>query len=318
MCAYAGRVVAAVDLGGTKIQTLLFDEHLAILARDRCASAPHLGAEAMITAITDSITATLDNTGGQANLLAIGIAAAGTINPSTGSADSVNLANWRDLALVGPLQTHFGCRVQLENDGTAAALGEFTHGAGLGATNLIHMALGTGVGGGLVLDGRLYRGISGAAGELGHIPLDPLGPLCGCGSRGCLEQYASGTAIARAGTDLVASGGSPILSAMAAGRPVTTEMIHQAALAGDAGASAVIATAGRWLGRGLVALVNVFNPDLIVIGGGVANLGNLLLDPARQEIAANAMRPAGPAVTIRTSTLGDTAAPLGVAALLLG
>lgn len=308
--------VAVVDLGGTKIQTLVVDAALRVLAEDRRATAPELGGAAVLAAVAASIDDVTTRAGCGAPR-AIGVAAAGTIDPATGAADSVNLPHWRDLPVVGPLRERFGCPVVLENDGTAAAWGEYLLGAGRGTREMVFLALGTGVGGGMVLGGRLSRGASGAAGELGHIPLDPTGPVCGCGSAGCLEQFASGTAIARRGTELARRGQSPALARLAAEGVLTAESVGRAAQAGDPAAAAIVHEAGVWLGRGLIALVNIFNPEVIVLGGGVTRLGAPLLEPAREEVRLRAMRPAGDVARIVRGELGDRAAGLGLAALLV-
>jgi glucokinase len=306
-----------VDLGGTKILSLVVDSSLTILAEDRRPTDPNAGPGRVVQHVAASIRAALGQVEGLGDVDAIGIAAAGTANREAGTADSVNLPHWRGMPIVPPLRQEFGCDVVLENDGNAAAWGEFVLGAGRGSRQLVYLSLGTGVGGGLVLAGRLYRGAGGAAGELGHIPLDPAGPTCGCGSAGCLEQLASGTAIARRGTNLAASGRSPMLSRLAAGGPVTAVLVHRAASDGDVAALEIIQTAGVWLGRGLIALINIFNPDRVVLGGGLTKIGPALIEPALAEVGARAMRPAGDEVEIRLSELGDRAAPLGLASKLV-
>ncbi len=310
-------VFSVVDLGGTKILTLVVDESLRVLAEDRRPTDPGEGPGKAMERVLASIATALGRLPGTGPLGAIGIAAAGTVDLDAGAANSVNLLHWRNMPIVGPIRDAFACDVVLENDGNAAAWGEFVLGAGRGARQLIYLSLGTGIGGGLILDGRPYRGTGGAAGELGHIPLDPHGHRCGCGSTGCLEQLASGTAIARSGAALVESRRSEMLSRPAAERAVTAELVHRAAAAGDQASQAIIRTAGTWLGRGLIALVNIFNPDRIVLGGGLTNIGAMLIEPALAEVAAKAMRPAGDVVEIRLSELGDRAAPLGLASLLV-
>lgn len=306
-----------VDLGGTKILTLVVDASLRVLAEDRRPTDPGEGPGKAMKRVIASIQSALDQIPGTATPAAIGIAAAGTVDAGAGSANSVNLPHWATMPIVHPLIDTFGCDVVLENDGNAAAWGEFVLGAGRGARHLIYLSLGTGVGGGLILDGRLFRGAIGAAGELGHIPLDPTGRPCGCGSTGCLEQLVSGTAIARVGAEAVSTGRSSFLTQLAQNGPVTAELVHRAALEGDSTCQEIIRTAGLWLGRGLIALVNIFNPDRVVLGGGLTKIGPMLTDPALAEVTAKSMRPAGDAVKIRLSELGDRAAPLGLASLLV-
>jgi glucokinase len=305
-----------VDLGGTKILSLVVDSSLRVLAEDRRPSEPNLGPGVVVRRVVESIGAALEGAAISRAPSAIGIAAAGTIDSGSGAADSVNLPHWRGMPIVEPVERAFDCETILENDGNAAAWGEYVLGAGRGARNLVYLALGTGVGGGIVLDGRLYRGSGGAAGELGHIPLDPNGPACGCGSTGCLEQLVSGTAIARSGAAVVASGRSDALARLTEGGSVTAELVHRAAEAGDDASRELLHETGTRLGRGLIALVNIFNPDRIVIGGGVAKIGAMLIDPALAEVRARAMPPARYQVTIALSELGDRAAALGLASIL--
>jgi glucokinase len=228
-----------------------------------------------------------------------------------------NLPGWRDVPICRYLEERLGVPARLENDANAAALGEHVYGAGRGCRHLIYMTVSTGIGGGLIIDGRLYRGATGVAGELGHMTIEPDGPLCGCGNRGCLEALASGTGIAARGEELVAQGGSALLARLAQEQgDLTAETVSRAAGQGDIACQGIIRRAGYYLGIGFASYVNIFNPEVIIIGGGLAKVGELLLGPARVEMAARAMREALKAVQLRPAELGDYAGVMGMVALL--
>lgn len=309
-------LVGGIDLGGTKILSVAVGPDGRVLGEDLRPTEAAGGPDHVLGRMRDSLLAAVRAAGPQPELAALGVAAPGPIDFERGVVVEVpNLPGWENLPVAARLSELLGCPAILENDANAAALGEFTAGAGKGTRNLVYLTVSTGIGGGLVLDGRLYRGSDGAAGELGHIPLVAGGPRCGCGAQGCLEALASGPAIARDAAELVAAGRAPILAELAAGRSVTAEMVHEAAQRGEAGARTVIEQAGRHLGAGLVAFTNIFNPDIIVIGGGAAKIGALLLDPALGHLYSAAMRPARDRVRVIPAALGDRAGALGVVAL---
>ena len=311
-----GTLVGAVDLGGTKILSLVVDEAGRVVGEDLRATEAAGGPEAVLRRIHDSLRAALRAAGAGATLGAVGIAAPGPIDAGRGVVvEAPNLPGWANVPIAARLGELLGCPTMLENDANATAWGEFTAGAGKGSRHMIYMTISTGIGGGLVLDGRLYRGANGGAGEIGHVPLVADGPRCGCGAHGCLEALASGTAIARRARELMAEGRAPVLARLVATSGVTAELVHEAAQQGDGGARAAIEEAGRHLGSGLVTFVNLFNPDLIVIGGGAAKIGAMLLDPALEEMHASAMRLAREHVRIVPAALGDRAGALGIAAL---
>jgi glucokinase len=226
-----------------------------------------------------------------------------------------NLPGWDAVPLRDQLASTFGCPVLVENDANAAAWGEFCHGAGRRTAHMVYLTVSTGIGGGLVLDGRLYRGAGGAAGEIGHIPLLPDGPPCGCGARGCLEALASGSAIARAAREARVQDRARGLSDATAADAITAEHVHSAALAGDPDCRHIIVEAGHFLGLGLTAIANLFDPEVIVLGGGVMRTGAMLLDPAVAVLRERAMPPARDHVRVALAALGDRAGVLGVAAL---
>jgi glucokinase len=195
-----------------------------------------------------------------------------------------NLDGVADFDVAGLLGARLGRPVRVENDATCAALAEWMHGVGRGTTDLVLVTLGTGIGGGLVVGGRLQRGAHGFAGEFGHMVVDPNGPLCPCGRRGCWERYASGSGLARLARDAVIARRVDRVLELAGGDPeaVRGEMVQQAARDGDRDALAVIDEFGRWVALGLVNLTNALDPEMLVLGDGLAAGADLYLDPIRR------------------------------------
>ena len=253
------------------------------------------------------------------DVLAAGLGIPATIDRERGVAiNAVNL-EITDVPLREIMRKRLGLPVFIDNDANCAALAEYLYGAGKGAHDLVMLTLGTGIGGGLVLGGEIYRGSSGAGAELGHVVIDENGPPCqgSCPNHGCLETYASGTALARDGT--AAAGREPdsaLGMALAKGDGVSGKTVTEAAIAGDQVAREVMATAGRHLGVGLASFANIFDPDVIVIGGGVSAAGDLLLEPAREELRSRALPPMNK-TTVKLAELGPDAGLIGAAAMAL-
>jgi len=209
-------------------------------------------------------------------------------------------------------------RVTVENDANAAAWGEFRFGAGSEVDHLVFITLGTGVGGGIITHGVLLRGAQGAGGELGHVTLDPTGPRCGCGNHGCLEALASGTAIERRARVVANDHPRSALGQLATERQVLGEDVTRLAEEGDEAAISVLQETGRWLGIGLAGFVNIFNPEVIAVGGGVSRAGEFILASAREEVQLRARSPSRDLVKIEEATLGPESGILGAAALARG
>lgn len=313
----SGPLYGAVDLGGTKILTAVAGADGIWLGEDTRPTEVDRGVDGVVARIADSVRASLRQAGGS-RLEGLGVAAPGPIDVERGLILSApNLPGWRDVPLAERLATAFGCPAVLENDANAAVLGEFCFGAGRGVRHIVYLTLSTGIGGGLILDGRLYRGASGSAGELGHIVLDESGPLCGCGAYGCLEALASGVAIAARGAEAVAAGLGEAIAREAAGEAVSAEHVAAAAAGGDPTAAAIISAAARYVGLALSDFVNIFNPDLIVLGGGLIAIGAPLIEPAVAVMRHRAF--AGPAAHVRvvTAALGGRAGAAGALALVM-
>jgi predicted NBD/HSP70 family sugar kinase len=238
-------------------------------------------------------------------LLGVGMGLAGPINKTTGEpeADGI-LPGWRGVRPAAEMQARLGVPVQLENDANVGALGEKVFGAGRDVDHLIYVRLSAGIGAGLILAGRPYHGSLGVAGEIGHILSDPQGAICRCGNRGCLETIASPVAVAA-------------LLERSLGRPVSSQTLLELLAAGHRGAQRAVADAGEAVGTVLASLVNMLNPQLLLVGGELAAAGNVLLDPIRAAITRHAIAPASASVRVAAGTLGPRAEVLGAAALIL-
>lgn len=229
-----------------------------------------------------------------------------------------NLHEIEDIRLDEELGSRTGLSVTVENDANAAAWGEFRFGAGSGVDHLVFITLGTGVGGGVISHGVLLRGANGAGGELGHVILEPGGPLCGCGNHGCLEALASGTAIQRRAREVANENPKSALGRLAADRQVLGEDVSNLARQGDEAAVRVLRDVGVWLGVGLAGFVNIFNPEVVAVGGGASRAGDFVLEPARKEMYLRARSPSRDLVEIKEATLGPESGVLGAAALARG
>lgn len=308
------QIIAGVDIGGTKILTLITDDDGRELGRDRRLTHAQEGTSAVIGRIEQSIRAALAAAGLTTESLAgIGLAAAGACDTNRGIVTvSPNLPGWRDVPLARLVSERFGVPAFLENDATAAALAEHRFGAGQGSHHMVYLTVSTGVGGGIIANGRLYRGANGAAGEIGHMIIDAGGPPCSCGKNGCLEALINGKALVERAQRLMAEGGPTLLSDV---DELSGETINEAAMAGDPVALKAVTETGHWLGVGLVNIVNILNPEVIVIGGGLSNLGDLLIEPAREVMTAWAFPLAVSAVRIEIVQLGEQSGALGAVAV---
>lgn len=318
MKAKENRPVLGIDIGGTKIIMALTSNPPAMMARSRVPTEASSGPDAVIQHLFTSIDKFLkDNNCTAAQLGGIGIACAGAIDTAKGIITlSPHLIGWHDVPLRDIVQAKYKVDTLLINDASAAALAEHRFGAGKGIRNMIYLTVSTGIGGGIIIENKLYEGVSGTAGEVGHMTLDVNGIKDVCGNTGCLETLASGTAIAREARARLKQGEKSALSKLKP-EDITTEKIAEAAEQGDKLSQEVILEAATYLGVGLVGLVNIFNPEMIVIGGGVSNLGERLLAPARQVVNERAFALPASAVKIVRAGLKSDAEVLGAAARAL-
>ncbi|MEO8538251.1 MAG: ROK family protein [bacterium] len=307
------RTVLAADFGGTHLRAAIVDEEGAIHYRVDHPT-PDEGTPQSIIVRVVELLAEAAAQGSPAPSAAC-IATAGLINANEGKVIlAPNIPGFRNLVLTTPVAQRLGIPAYIENDASAAALGEFRFGAGKGTRHLLHATLGTGIGGGIVVDGRLYRGAKGLAGEIGHIILDPAGPKCNCGSRGCLEAMVSGVAFAERARRILEQGKSRVLHEVVGYGDPTSAHLYTAASKGDAVCEAEIRHGGHLLGLGLGSLVNVLNPDAVTLSGGLLAMGDMLLLPMKEAMYSLAYGPAA-GTLVRISTLGEDAGLLGAAAV---
>lgn len=311
MSAHCGPRVIGVDLGGTNIRAAVL-QGTRVLSDVRLAT-PQIGGAAAVNATMLAAVAELLARPAGDGVAAIGLGIPGLVDPARGYCNFSPNLFWRDEPVAALFHERFGLPVAMDNDVRVATCGELTYGAGQGIADFICIAIGTGIGSGIVLGGRLYRGHAFAGGEIGHMTVEKDGPPCNCGNHGCIEAFAGALAIAAAGRRAVAAGEAPVLASLADGNPdrVNPALIAQAAQAGDAGAAAVFARAGEYLGIGLASLANVLNPSHFIIGGGVANAGELFLGPARRVLRERAMPVNARTATIVTAALGQDAGLIG-------
>lgn len=310
-----------IDLGGTKILTAVANAQGKMLSRDHSITPAKEGPEAVIRSIVESTRRALNQVPiAAADLAAIGLGAPGLSNPETGILfTSPHLPGWHDVPLRDIIEKELGTKAFLINDANAAAVGELYFGAGRGVRNFIYITISTGIGGGIIIDGKVYTGSAGTAGELGHMVIDDKGPPCNCGNRGCWETLASGMALAREARRRIKRGDSTSILEYASGDAgkINAEIICEAAQAGDCLAGELIARNAYYLGVGLANLINIFNPEVIVIGGGLSNIGDMLLKPAYEEAGRRAFRQAYQAVRFARPRLGRNSGVLGAAVFAL-
>jgi glucokinase len=304
-------LTVGIDVGGTKIAGGVVDDAGSILATARRDS-PATNTEAIEGAIEDLVR----ELGASYDVGAVGVGAAGFVDAARSTIMFAPNLAWRDEPLRSDLEKRLGLPVVIENDANAAAWGEFRFGAGEDVEDLLLVTVGTGVGGGIVLNGGLHRGAFGVAAEIGHMRVVPDGRLCGCGQRGCWEQYASGSALVTETRRLAGENvpGSDGLLERAGGKAdaISGRLITAAAQDGDAFATARLAELGRWLGEGIASLAAVLDPAVAVIGGGVSEAGALLLDPVREHYTSSLTgRRHRPELVIRPALLGNRAGMIG-------
>ncbi len=305
-------IFIAVDLGGTHIRAASFrpneitplkHQRIKTRSKDEAIFGRLLGLiESVIPA-----NETLD---------AIGIAAPGPLNPRTGVIlDTPNIDEWDNFPIVDKLNDYFNIPVYLGNDANLAALGEWKYGAGRGHEHLLYLTISTGVGGGVISDGHLLEGWQGLAAELGHVTVQAGGEICSCGNRGHLEAYASGTAIAKYVEEQLKDKSTESSLRSSANR--TAETVAAAAQSGDSLAISAFNRAGKYLGIGVASFLHIFNPSIVILGGGVSQSGDLLCEPFKKSLRAHIFNPAYlENLVITPAALGDDAGLLGALALV--
>jgi glucokinase len=322
--------ILGLDFGGTKLAAGLVDPSSGLVVADARQPTPAGGAAASLVAMLDLAHKLLAGDGrwgmgvGEAppspiphlpSPLGIGVSFNGPVAADGRTVRrSMHVPGWEDFALAEHLERELSAPTLIANDADAAALAEQRFGAGRGVRHLLYMTISTGIGGGVIIDGRLHRGERAWAGEVGHIPLVPDGPPCACGRRGCLEALASGLSVARAAREQLQSASLTSQLRSLPADQITARDVAAAAAQGDDLARAVWEAAMGWLGLGIAAAVNLLDPGRVVLGGGLTRAGTLLFDPVRRVVATYAL---DPEVEVVPAALGDNVGILGGAALMI-
>jgi glucokinase len=316
------KYITGIDLGGTKIAAAVMNFKGRIISKTREFTDMSHGSESLAEQMKRTVRKILKDQGIRITELAgIGIGAAGPLNRKTGIlVEPPNLKGYRDIPLVKPLVDEFSIPVFLENDANAAALAENMFGAGRSAQNMVYLTISTGIGGGIIIEGKLYHGCSDGAGEIGHMTIDPDGPLCGCGNNGCFEAMASGTAIARFAREKVKAAGKEELIVKKANgdyEKITAEIVFECARTGDSTAREIIKMTSEHLGTGIASVINIFNPEKIVLGGGVINAWDMIAETVRKTAEKRAMKSLYRNVEIVPAALGDDVVLIGAASVVM-
>lgn len=310
----------AADMGGTLTRVALVDGAGNITRRRSERTLEREGRDAVMGRLSEALRQTAEGVD-PGELVGVGLSIASPTDPATGEMHNPPNLRGDEWHLFSPkryLEGLLGLRVWAANDATLGALGEHAFGAGRGCRNMVYMTVSTGIGGGIVIDGRLYTGAGGFAGEIGHFTIDRNGPECNCGNVGCLEALASGTALARRARERLAAGERSALTGLAGGdvASVDARMVAEAARRGDGLAGEVMRDVGSSLGVGIVSLMHIFDPDLIVMGGGVSQSLDLLLPEIGAAIRERGMAHARGRLPVARSELGDDVSLLGAAAFV--
>lgn len=311
------KAILGIDLGGTFIKTAVVSTDGKLLERNELPTGSEGGPEAVVDAINSGAKQLLTSLRlTPSDIAACGIGAPGPLDWLSGTVFTLtNLPGWRDVPLAAMLSERLGIPCFVENDANAACYGEFWRGAGRGAVNMCLLTLGTGLGGGVMVEGALLRGPDGTAGEIGHMIVERNGRPCGCGAQGCLETYGSVTGLVRTAREGLEGGEASVLRDHCDGNwdKLTGAMVSEAAEAGDAFAREVIRTTGEWLGLGIANLLNLFNPEKIVLAGGMIKAGETLFQPIREMATRTALDVPAARVEIVPAGLGENAGVIGAA-----
>lgn len=313
--------IAGVDLGGTTINAAVISaDGERVLGMHTAPTNAERGPKYVVDKIIGMVRESMRVAGHEGEfdekeIVGIGIGSPGPLDRKTGTVIETPNLGWRNFPLRDLVANAIGLPAELDNDANAATIGEWWVGAGKDVETMVGVTLGTGIGGGIVLGGKVFHGASDVAGEIGHMSIDSTGRKCKCGNYGCLEAYASGPAIAARAIEGLQSGEQSVLPDLVDGdlSRITAETVYEGIVAGDAYARDVMRDTAKFLGSGVANLINVLNPEMIVISGGVTRAGDHLLEPLRNEVKRRAFRNAFEACRIVTSELGSMAGVIGAA-----
>ncbi|HOL19270.1 MAG TPA: ROK family glucokinase [Candidatus Hydrogenedens sp.] len=315
------KYIVGVDLGGTNIKSAIVSEEKKIIVKTSVPTPTQEGPVAIMDAMANVVHDLMNKEGlTTKDILAVGIGAPGPMNWQTGVVYSPpNLPGWHNVPLADEMQKRLNVPCYIENDANAACFGEYWLGAGQGCDCIAVLTLGTGVGGGIVVFKKLLRGIDGTAGELGHLKVQRDGRLCGCGSKGCLEAYASVTGMVRTAQEKIEKGEKTILTEMCNNniQNITGKMIFQAVEKGDAIAKEVFHETAVWLGLGIASIVNMLNPERVILCGGMISAGDVLFTPVRETVMKNAFEVPAKRCEIVPAGLGEDSGVFGCAGCAL-
>ena len=307
-----------IDVGGTNVKIALVDDGK-IIYSNSVPTYAQMGYEYTVNNIKQAIRDLMKETETTAaDIKGIGFDFPGQVDYKTGVVKlAPNIPGWVNVPIAQMIEEAFHIPTRIDNDVRCAALGEMNFGAGKACQNFVCITVGTGIGSGLVVNGQLVRGAANAAGEIGHIKLQMKdGPICGCGDTGCLEAFASGPSIVAMAQDYLKSGKSTKFREMAGDGEITPYIVAKAAEAGDPVAKRIFTIIGEYVGMGLVSVINLLNPEKVIIGGGVAEAGDLLLEPIRKTVMERAMVVACESVEIVPAELGNSAGVIGASMLV--
>ncbi len=313
-----GKIIG-VDLGGTRVRAVLTDGSGKFLARTEKLTKAYKGKAYVIDRIVEVVNTIMDGAD-HSQIVGLGLGAPGPTNPHSGMVYSPpNLPGWTNVPLGEILEDRLKIPAYIGNDATLAALGEYTFGAGKDYRYLVYITVSTGIGGGIIDNGRMIEGAKGAAGEIGHMTIEPFGPRCNCGNQGCLEVLASGTGIRRRALEMLESGRKSLLTELSGGdlKKVDAMLVDQAARLGDQASIELIEQTAVYLGIGITNLLHLLNPEIIVFGGGVANSGDLMMQIITEEVNRRAMPIFRENLKLVSTNLGGDVGLYGAVALVL-
>lgn len=307
-----GKVVG-VDMGATHVTLILADSSAHVIKELEFDLDINLGPERCLKQVDENYCELLSNSGlAKSDVKAVGFGVPGPVVSDIGIVDAPPIMpGWSRFPIRDYLQKNWGVQVSLNNDAELGALGEWAYGAGRGEHNLCYLKVGTGVGAGILLEGQIYRGTTGTAGEIGHMTIDENGPKCSCGNRGCLEAFTGGRAIAQKAMEVVRSGERTDLANIKPVENITLKDVVAAARRGDLISQQLFKESGAHLGTAIAGMVNLFNPSMVVIGGGVSQIGDLLLEPIRHTVQQRSLLVASQAVRITSALLGRRSSGIG-------
>ncbi len=308
-----------VDVGGTNIKIAVVGTGGNIIYSGSVPTEAYKGYGHTINNIIKSIRNILNkNNLDTSRIGGIGFGFPGMVDPEKGMVKFLpNIPGWTDIEITDTIKNEFGLKAEIDNDVRCAALGEYNFGAGAAYNSMICLTIGTGIGSGIIIDGKLLRGANFCAGEIGHMILkDKDGPICGCGDTGCFETLGSGPAIVEMAEKYIMGGKSAKFRELAEGGEITPEIVARAAGFGDKVAGRIYQIAGYWIGIAVTNAINLLNPEIVIIGGGVANAGDLLIEPVKRTVRERALGTASEKLVITAAELGNNAGVIGASLLV--